>query len=83
MSYDVCLLMHYIGDFNVSASYFVLDRVSLCGPDCSGTHSVAHAVLERRAVCLCLPASGIKACATTARHRQLVLLNLKLSISSV
>jgi hypothetical protein len=43
------------------------DRVSLCSPDCPGTHSVAQAGLELRN----LPASasrvlGLKACVTTA-----------------
>jgi hypothetical protein len=43
------------------------DRVSLCSPDCPGTHFVDQAVLELRNP----PASvsrvlGLKACATTA-----------------
>jgi hypothetical protein len=45
------------------------DRVSLCSPDCPGTHSVLQAGLELRI----LPASasqvlGLKVCTTTAGH---------------
>jgi hypothetical protein len=45
---------------------FFRDRVSLCSPDCLGTHSVDQAGLKLRN----LPASasqvlGLKACATT------------------
>ena len=48
--------------------FFLRDRVSLCSPDCAGTHSVGQAVLELRN----LPASasqklGLKACTTSAR----------------
>jgi hypothetical protein len=46
------------------------DRVSLCSPDCPGSHSVDQFGLELRN----LPASasqvlGLKACATTARQK--------------
>jgi hypothetical protein len=49
---------------------FFRDRVSLCSPDCPGTHSVDQAGLELRNP----PASasqvlGLKACATTPRPR--------------
>jgi hypothetical protein len=47
-------------------SFFFLafqDRVSLCSPDCHGTHSVDQAGLELRN----LPVLGLKAYATTAR----------------
>jgi hypothetical protein len=38
-----------------------LDRVSLCTPDCPGTHSVDQAGLRtQKSACLCLPSAGIK-----------------------
>jgi hypothetical protein len=48
--------------------FFFPDRVSLCSPDCPGTHSVDQASLELRNP----PASasqvlGLKVCATTAQ----------------
>jgi hypothetical protein len=42
---------------------FSLDKVFLCNPDYSGTHSVDQAGLELRdpeLSCLCLPSGGIK-----------------------
>jgi hypothetical protein len=53
---------------------FFRDRVSLHSPGCPGTHSVDQAGLELRN----LPASasqvlGLKACATTARHDEVIL----------
>jgi hypothetical protein len=69
----ISLLFHNCNFATVLILLFVLfcwflvyrDRVSLCSPDCSGTHSVDQAGLELRN----LPASasqvlGLKACAT-------------------
>jgi hypothetical protein len=55
---------HHLADF----CFVFRDRVSLCSPGCTGTHSVDQAGLELRN----LPASasqvlGLKECATTAR----------------
>jgi hypothetical protein len=51
-----------------------LDRVSLCSPDCPGTHSIDQVGHELRD----LPASasqvlGLKACATITQHVHTVL----------
>jgi hypothetical protein len=44
------------------------DRVSLCSPDCPGTHSVDQADLElRNPPDFASQVLGLKACATTAR----------------
>jgi hypothetical protein len=63
---------HLLKDFNFLFFFLFfflvfLDRVSLCGPGCPGTHFVDQAGLELRNP----PASashvlGLKACATTA-----------------
>jgi hypothetical protein len=50
------------------------DKVSLCNPDCTGTHSVDQAGLKLRN----LPASasqelGLKACATTLSYFMIIL----------
>jgi hypothetical protein len=49
--------------------FFFRDRVSLCSPDCPGTHFVDQAGFELRN--LLVPASqvlGLKACTTTAQQ---------------
>jgi hypothetical protein len=46
------------------------DRVSLCSPDCPGTHFVDQAGLElRNPPALCLPNAGIKGVRHHARQR--------------
>jgi hypothetical protein len=57
--------------FFETSFFFFQDRVSMRSPDCPGTHSVDQAGLELRNP----PASasqvlGLKACATSARLRQ-------------
>jgi hypothetical protein len=67
-------LVGWLGFFFLFVCLFVfvfLDRVSLYGPGCPGTHFVAQTGLELRNP----PASasqvlGLKACATTARPPQ-------------
>jgi hypothetical protein len=44
-----------------SLQFFFWDRVSLCSPDCPGTHSLDQAgPWTQKCTCLCLPSAGIK-----------------------
>jgi hypothetical protein len=64
---EVCHCGGSLWDCFVLVFWLFWDRVSLCSPDCPGTHSVDQAGLKRRNP----PASasrvlGLKACTTTA-----------------
>jgi hypothetical protein len=68
---NVFVLFVFVFWFLVFGFWFLVfrDRVSLCSPDCPGTHFVDQAGLELRNP----PASasrvlGLKVCATTARQ---------------
>jgi hypothetical protein len=68
-----CIVPTALVNWHKKTFFFLLvsqDRVSLCSPGCPGTHSVDRAGLELRNP----PASasrvlGLKACATTTRHK--------------
>jgi hypothetical protein len=71
-----CLLVCFVFVF-LFFCFFFLDRVSLCGPGCPGTHFVDQAGLELRNP----PASasqvlGLKVCITTAQQNRVLLYNL-------
>ena len=74
----MCLLFLILVCLFLCFGFFFLDRVSLCSPDFPGTHSVDQAGLKLRK----LPASasqvlGLKACATTARPKNSLIIFLK------
>ena len=68
--------VHFLSSLHFSFLVFVFvfpDTVSLCGPSCSGTHSVVQAGLKLRNP----PASasrvlGLKACATTPSEKTIL-----------